>query len=208
MSTVSGATGASAVARTPRDVPGWWVVAGIRAVTMLVLGLTITFSADHSSFVGMIGLGCAAVIGGGAQLALRARASTDAVTRTLIGVAGLVSLAAGLAAFAFSGAGPVVFVPLAAAYAAVTGGLELAAGLRDRGRNRAARDWVAAGVLALLLAAALAVVPPELSQPFRGERGNTGVLTGSLIAVGLLGAWGVMTGVLLAISSLSLRGRA
>jgi hypothetical protein len=50
------------------------------------------------------------------------------------------------------------------------------------------------------------VVPPELVQPFEGENGISGTLTGAIIAVGAIGAWGVLVGVLLAIAAVTLRG--
>lgn len=208
MSTSPGASGIRTAPDTEsRDVRGYWPVSLVRAIAALTLGLVITFTADHSSQLGLVGLGGFALISGGVLLARRTRTSRDAMSRALLTAAAVVSVAVGLVALVSSGSGAATLIYLGAAWALVVGGLELAAGLRDRGVNRAASDWIAVGGLSLLLGIVLLVVPPDLSAPFQGERGNTGVLTGSLHAVGFLGAWAVIVGVLLAIGTFSLTGR-
>jgi uncharacterized membrane protein HdeD (DUF308 family) len=75
-----------------------------------------------------------------------------------------------------------------AVWAAVTGILELLAGLRLRGRTAAARDWIAAGALTALLALVFVLLPLD-----------------PVTAVGLLGAYLVVLGVLLLIGGFSLK---
>lgn len=208
MSTSPGASGIRTAPDTEsRDVRGYWPVSLVRAIAALTLGLAITFTADHSSQVGLLGLGAFALVSGVALLAGRTRTSRDPVSRMLLTAAAVVSVVVGIVALVSSGSGAATLIYLGAAWALVAGGLELAAGLRDRGVNRAALDWITVGGLSVLLGIVLLVVPPDLSEPFQGERGNTGVLTGSLHAVGFLGAWAVIAGVLLAIGALSLTGR-
>lgn len=209
MSTVPGVPGIrKASDAEPRDGRGYWLASLIRAIAALIIGIGITFMADHSSALGLRALGAYALVSGAVLLVFRARASTDQTTVTLFTVAGAASLVTGVAALLLADTGTATLVYLGAAFAAVCGGLELAAGLRDRGRNRAAADWIVVGGATLLLAAALLLVPPELADAFRGERGNTGVMTGSIMAVGLIGAWAVIVGVVLAIGTVTLRGRA
>ena len=71
--------------------------------------------------------------------------------------------------------------------AAVTGLLELVAGLRRRG-DASRRDWMIVGGLTVVLAIVMLLIPAD-----------------PVLAVGLLGAYAVIIGVYLAIAGLSLR---
>jgi uncharacterized membrane protein HdeD (DUF308 family) len=208
---VSTANGAprerTAHAAEHRDERATWIVPAVRAVAALAVGLTITFTAEHAAPLGLIGLAIVAIVQGAAVLAGRTRASSDATTRRLLAASAVGSLLAGVAALVALGGGAAALIWIGGAFGLVVGGLELAAGLRDRRFSRAAADWLVSGAVTMLLGAALLIVPPDLADAYRGQRGNTGVLTGALMAVGLVGAWAVILGVLHAIGAVSLRGR-
>ena len=72
--------------------------------------------------------------------------------------------------------------------AAVTGIVELFAGLRARGRTSAARDWIAVGGFTAVLAIVFLVFPLD-----------------AVTAVGLLGGYFVIVGVYLTIGGFSLK---
>ncbi|WBU37264.1 hypothetical protein [Homoserinibacter sp. YIM 151385] len=199
----AGSAGAPASSVAPGTA---WSLVLARGILALAMGLLVTFTADHSWALGGLALAIYALSGVPLLLAIR-RDPLDAATRPLRlahAVATLLVLVAALASLALPGS----LLWIAIGFALVTGALELAAGLRGRGRVHAARDWVVAGGLTLLLGLALLLVPADLAQPFVGDEGNRGVLTSALFVAGLLGAWGVLLGVLLSISAVSLRGDA
>jgi uncharacterized membrane protein HdeD (DUF308 family) len=183
----------------------YWPVPLVRAVPLLVTAAVVTFSRDHSPFVGLVSFGVAAVVGGllltvGVLLRLDDRSS-----RTLQVVQGVTTVVAGVVALAASSAGLAFFVALVSGWALVAGALELVAGLRRRGRSPLARDWISVAVLTLALAVVFLVVPLDYAQPLGGVEQIEGELTSSTVLVGLLGAWAAVVGVFLVIAGLSLR---
>lgn len=201
---------APVVPRLSRVAP--WVLTAARAVAALVLGLAITFTGAHSAGFGLVAFGIFGVVAGVVLLAGALLALVPPVRGSFV-VQAIVTLAAGVVALVVVAAAPangdvIVLVGIVSAFAVVTGALELVAGLRARGRDRSARDWILAGVLTVLLGIAFLVVPPGYSQALGGIQNITGTLTASVVLVGLLGAWGILVGVLQAISAVSLRGTA
>jgi uncharacterized membrane protein HdeD (DUF308 family) len=201
---------APAVPRLSRVAP--WVLTVARALTALVLGLAITFTGGHSAGFGLVAFGVFGVVAGAVLLA-GSLLALAAPTRGSFVVQGVVTLVAGIAALvvvasASEGGDVIVLVGIVSAFAVVTGALELVAGLRARGRDRSARDWILTGVLTVVLGVAFLVVPPGYTQSLGGIQNITGTLTASVVLVGLLGAWGILVGVLQAISAVSLRGSA
>jgi uncharacterized membrane protein HdeD (DUF308 family) len=85
----------------------------------------------------------------------------------------------------------------------IAGALELVSGLRQRGRAAGWGDAVAVGALTLVLGVVTLLLPPDIADAFAGDKGVEGLLTSSIILVGLLGAWAILTGVLQAISAAS-----
>jgi uncharacterized membrane protein HdeD (DUF308 family) len=175
------------------------------SVPLLVTAVVVTFSRDHSPFVGLVSFGAGAVVGGlvlaiGALLRLDDRSS-----RTLQVVQGVTTAVAGLIALLASSAGLAFFVALVTGWALVAGALELVAGLRRRGRSPLARDWISVAVLTLALAVVFLAVPLDYAQPLGGVEQIEGELTSSTVLVGLLGAWAAVVGVFLVIAGLSLR---
>ena len=170
----------------------------------LVIGLVITFSADHSATFGLVVLGVFAVttgivVGWGAlRLENRVVSFAHAAIAVLLGVSAL--------ALMTTGAGTLFIIVIS--FAAITGFLELYQGLRARGHDPMARDWVTVGVLTALLAIAALLVPANYAAPWsvvsKGVTA-TGVLTSNIIVVGLIGAYAILVGVYLLIGGLSAR---
>jgi uncharacterized membrane protein HdeD (DUF308 family) len=170
-----------------------------------VLALVIAFSSDHSAPVGLVTFGIFAVIGGAVLTASALRLGSRGVVRTVTFAQGIITVLAGIVSLSIPGGGLPFFVFLLTAFAAITGFLELYLGLRSRGRSGSSRDWVFVGALTALLAIAVLLVPPGYSQTFTGPEDFVGVLTASVIVVGILGAYWAIFGVYLAIAGLSLR---
>ena len=180
---------AAADARSP-----FWVVPTLRAALALVPALVITFSPDHTPAFGLLVFGSWALVSGAVIDALQLRLSTDRGEQVLFSISAVISAVAGLLALATTDGGLPFFLFLVSAWAAVTGILELLAGIGRRARvarsgapSPIARDWIVVGVLTAVLAVAY-LLP-----------------LGSVVAVGLLGAYLVVVGVYLGIAGLSLR---
>jgi len=189
-----------------------WALTATRAALALVLGLAITFTGGHSAAFGLLAFGLFGLVAGAVLLA-GALLALDRAVRGPFVVQAVVTLVAGIAALVAVGSAPesgdvVVLVGVVSAFAVVTGALELVTGVRARGRDRAARDWILVGALTVLLGVAFLVVPPGYRQSLGGIQNISGTLTASVVLVGLLGAWGILVGVLQAISAVSLRGGA
>lgn len=183
-------------------LPSWTIPAG-RAVLALVLGVAIAFSTGHTAAFGLVVFGGYAVLAGALLLVawFGPRAPTEA--RATFRAQGAVTLVAGVAALAQPGGGMAYLVWVLSGWAIVTGALEATSGIRFRGRVAAWADWLATGLLTLVLGAIVLILPPDFVQEFVGEKGVTGVLTSGIVVVGLLGAWGIVTGVLQAISAVT-----
>lgn len=182
-----------------------WYVPLARAIPALALAVVITFSADHSSPLGLVAFGIYAVVTGAVLTASALRLGSKGVVRTVTFAQGILSVLAGIVSLALPAAGLPFFVFLLTAFAAVTGFLELYLGLRSRGRSSSSRDWVFVGALTALLAVVVLLVPPGFSQSFTGPDDVPRVLTASVIVVGALGAYFAILGVFLVIAGLSLR---
>lgn len=188
--------------------PRLWVAVSVRAAIALVLGLAITFTADHSAAVGLAAFGVGMVASGLAiGLAPIARGGWAGPARMLTVIQSAVTLLAGGVALAFGAGGSGLLIALIVTVGLGGGAAELASGLLLRGRHPFARDQVVVAAISLLLGVATALVPSGLASPFSGiEAGVAGVLTASIVVVGMLGFWAVIAGVLLAISAVTLRG--
>ncbi|MEI5584574.1 DUF308 domain-containing protein [Agromyces sp. CCNWLW213] len=170
---------------------GSWLVPVVRGTLALVPSAVITFSQDHSPALGLTVFGAWAVVSGVVVGALSARLVADRVARWAAVAVGIATAAAGLVALALrdtASNGVRAFTFTVAVWAAVTGIVELLAGLRLRGRTPAARDWIAAGALTALLALVFVLLPLD-----------------PVTAVGLLGAYLVVLGVLLLIGGFSMK---
>ena len=165
----------------------YWVVPVVRGLLALVPSAVITFSPNHSPELGLLVFGVWAIVSGLVVGALSLRLLADRGIRSLVLVNAVVTVAAGLLAVTVPGGLPFLLY-LVSVWAAVTGFVELFAGLRARGRTAAARDWIAAGGFTALLAIVFLLLPPD-----------------AVTAVGLLGAYFVILGVYLVIGGFSLK---
>ncbi|GAA1827061.1 hypothetical protein GCM10009750_08160 [Agromyces salentinus] len=163
----------------------YWVVPVVRGLLALLPAVAITFSQDHSAGLGLLVFGAWAVVSGLVVGALSLRFVTDRVIRSLFAVSAVVTVAAGLLALTVPGGLPFLLF-LVSTWAAVTGFIELYAGLRSRGRTSVARDWIAAGAFTAILAIVFLLLPPD-----------------TVTAVGFIGAYLVILGVYLVIGGFS-----
>lgn len=164
-----------------------WPALLVRAIPALAVGLAITFMVNHSPKIGLVAFGCFAVasgiIGAVASIALVG----DRVTRSILLGQAVVSVIVGALAFLLPGGtiGSLLF--LLTTFAALTGFLELYAGLRHRG-TALGRDWLTIGGATAVAALVFLLIPAD-----------------SVLAVGLFGVYGILLGVYLAIAGLSLK---
>jgi uncharacterized membrane protein HdeD (DUF308 family) len=167
--------------------PGYWLVLVLRAIPAVVIGLIITFTEDHSPRVGLVAFGVFTVVAGGTLLIGTVRTVVDGVVRGVFVTQAIISLAAGAASLLLWGSGIGVLLFIVTVYAALTGVLELYAGLRSRG-SQPARDWLTVGAYTAVAALVFVLIPPD-----------------SILATGLIGAYAVILGVFLLIAGLSLK---
>jgi len=165
----------------------YWVVPVVRGLLALVPAAVITFSQNHAPELGLVVFGAWAIVSGLVVGALSLRLVEDRGIRSLFLVNAVATTAAGLLAVTIPG-GLAYLLYLVSVWAAVTGFVELYAGLRARGRTSAARDWIAAGAFTAVAAVVFLLLPPD-----------------SVTAVGLLGAYFVILGVYLVIGGFSLK---
>ncbi|QAY72676.1 hypothetical protein ET445_04255 [Agromyces protaetiae] len=173
---------ADAVVRAP-----YWAVPVVRGVLALVPAAVITFVQDHSPTLGLFVFGAWALVSGVLIGALSLRFVTDRFAGAIFAINAVVTAVAGILALA-TPASLSFLVVLVIAWAAVTGILEIVAGLRVRGRSAVSRDWITAGGVTALAALAFLFFPFD-----------------AVSIVGLLGAYLVIIGVLLVIGGLSLK---
>ena len=182
----------------------YWPIPVLRAIPAAVVALVITFSSNHAAGYGLLLFGGFAVVEGLALLlAGGTRLQDDGRSRRTTLVQAAVTVLAAVAAFACSGLGLPAFIAVVVAWAVLTGAIELAQGLRARGRSPFARDWSTIGGLTLLLAVAFLVTPPDYTQELGGVERVTGTLDASIILVGLLGAYLAIAAVFHVIAGLS-----
>lgn len=177
---------ASARDTAPERTP-YWVVPVVRGLLALVPAAVITFAQNHSPELGLLVFGAWAIASGLVVGALAMRLLAARGIRSLFVVTAVVTVVAGLLAVSVPGGLPFLLY-LVSVWAAVTGFVELYAGLRGRGRTPAARDWIAVGGFTAVLAIVFLLLPPD-----------------SVTAVGLLGGYLVILGVYLVIGGLSLK---
>jgi uncharacterized membrane protein HdeD (DUF308 family) len=186
---------------------GYWPVELVRAVPAGVVGLALTFSADHTALLGLLAFGAFA-LATGIVLAWGARRLEDRVLRGISITQAVVAMACGIAGLVLCTTGAGTLYLVVTIFAAITGFLELYLGLRSRGRHPISRDWLALGALTALLAIAVLLVPADYALPWTvDDKGVSvsGVLTSQIILVGIVGAYAVLVAVYLVIGGLSAR---
>lgn len=182
-----------------------WYVPIARSIPALIGAAAITFNADHSAALGLLAFGLLAAASGAVVLVAALRWARAGVERGVLVVQGTIGIVAGGASLAVPGAGLPYLVFLLTATSVVTGFLELYVGIRGRRADRFARDRLFLGGLTVVFAAAVLLVPPGFVLSFTGPDGVARALTGSIVVVGLLGAYQAILGIYLVIAGLSLK---
>ncbi len=185
----------------------YWLVPVSRAAVAAAAAVVITFSGDHSPWLGLSVFGGFAVLTALVEFVLGAASlASDRVSRRVVVAQAVVTVAAGVVALVLAPfAGLPAFYAIVIIWALLTGALELYSGYRLRGRSPLARDWMTIGTLTALLAVAFLIVPPGLDQQFTGPDGIDRSLTASIVTVGIFGAYAAIVAVLLVIGGLSLK---
>lgn len=181
----------------------YWPVAVVRALPAAILGLVITFAADHSAGFGLLSFGLFAIASGVLLAVLAWARLAGSGARSFLVAQGAITAAAGILALAFQGGSIAVFFLIVTAFALITGFLELYIGLRTRRSFVASNDWLAGGAITVVAGVALQLVPPGLHQSMRTAEGTSGVLDAPIVAVGILGAYGAILAIYLLIAGLS-----
>jgi uncharacterized membrane protein HdeD (DUF308 family) len=165
----------------------YWAVPVVRGILALVPAAVITFSQNHSPAFGLVVFGAWAIVSGLVVGALSLRLTPERGIRSLFAVNAVVTVVAGILAVTMPGGLPFLLY-LVSVWAAVTGIVELFAGLRARGHSPAARDWIAVGAFTAVLALVFLVFPLD-----------------AVAAVGFIGGYLVIVGVYLLIGGFSLK---
>lgn len=176
-----------------------WGVSILRAVPSAVVALVITFSADHSTTLGFVGVGAwalatAIVLAYGAMRRLLPRSAFVAHAALLA--------AGGVAALVFFTQPVAVLLFLVGTLLGVTGALELVGGIVLR-RSAEARDRIFVGGVTALTAIAVLLIPADYNQVISIPDKVVPPLTASVIVVGLFGAYCAIVAVYLVIAGLS-----
>ncbi|WP_102193507.1 acyl-CoA synthetase [Microbacterium aurantiacum] len=179
----------------------------IRALFAAAAALMITFSPDHSAAVGLSVFSGFAFVSA-FVLVLAAWLAVPAGSRWSY----LLLAALGFAAGMLSGIPPWrsddLFFAVVSAWALITGGIELLAGIRARRiDDPTARDSITVGAFGILLGILLLLIPAGLVQEYSIESAGTFELTGIILGVGMLGAYAAIVAVFLGIAGLSPRGQ-
>lgn len=183
----------------------YWMVLIARAVPAAVVALGITFTADHSVGIGWLSLAAFAFLTGGI-VAVGSVWMLRGTTRTLLTIQGVALLVVGLVALVGRVTLPLpAFVAAIAVAFCLTGAIELAAGLRARGSEAVARDWIFLGAVGIAFGLAVLLVPTDLSQAITIPGKVVPDLTASVMVVGALGAYAAIVAVFPVIAGLSLK---
>ena len=181
----------------------YWLFAVVRAVPLAALAIVIAFTSNHAPSFGLLAFGVFGIVAGLALAALTWFRLGSSGVRPFFIAQAAVTLAFGVLALVFRSGGVAYVFVLFTAFAIITGFLELASGIRARGRFVASRDWMTIGGLTVIVAIAFLLVPPGFSQSFKDPDGVTRVLDSSVIVVGILGLYAGIAAVFLVIAGLS-----
>lgn len=159
----------------------------LRAIPLLIAGLVITFSGDHSPVVGLVVfLGFAFMVTPVLLLTIVIVPLTG-VSRIMMGIQAIATVSAGAVAAATLTGGLSALILVFSVWAAITGATELYSGFRSSDRT-VAREWLVIGGFTAVLAIVMAVIPLN-----------------DVYAVGIFGAYAFIVGVFLVIAGISLR---
>ena len=142
----------------------YWPLPIARAVPAAVLALAITFSTGHSARFGSIAFGVFAVASGTIIAALAFRRLAAASARPFLIAQGIVTVVLGVLALVLQSGGLASFFLVVTTWAAITGALELYAGISSRRRFVASGDWTIVGAITLGAALVFLLLPPDIAD--------------------------------------------
>lgn len=180
----------------------YWAPLAVRGVLSFAVGVAVTFSPDHSESRGMLLFGLFAVV----SALVVGPWSVKTLGRPWAlfpALHALVTLVAGVLALALQSADVTVWLLLLACWAGASGVIELIGGLRARGRQPFAKEWVFTAVLTMALAVVFVVVPSDFVIQYGGTENVPGAQTASVLTLGAFGAYAAIIGVYLVIAALS-----
>ena len=175
----------------------------LRALFAAVAALMITFSSDHSAPVGLsvfsgFVLVTALVHILAAWLVLPAGSRWPSVALAALGI--VAGMATGVPAWRSDD----LFFVVVSAWALLSGGIELLAGLRARRTaDPLARDAITVGAFGILLGIVLLLIPAGFIQEYTIDRAGTFVLSGIILGVGMFGGYAAIVAVFLGIAGLT-----
>jgi len=175
----------------------------LRALFAAVAALMITFSSDHSAPVGLsvfsgFVLVTALVHVLAAWLVLPAGSRWSSILLAV--VCALAGMASGVPAWRTED----MFFIVVIAWAVLSGGIELLAGIRARrAGGMLARDAITVGALTLLLAVVMLLIPAGFVQEYTIDAAGTFVLSGIILGVGMFGGYAAIVAVFLGIAGLT-----
>lgn len=172
---------------TSRVIP-YYSVAFVRSIIVTSTGLTIAFTAGHSAQFGLIVFGVMAVVMSASLGITASLLEGSSQARGLHLWQALVSLVVGALAIGLSGSGTVFLLWAVVLWGILVGVAEVFAGWRLPRGAALRKDWLAQGLMTVVLALVV------LSQP-----------ADSVAVIGFVGAWAIILGVYLAIAGFSAR---
>lgn len=184
----------------------------LRALFAVVAGIMVTFSPDHSAPVGL-SIFSGFAIASGLVLLVGAWLAYPRGERSIPIALGVLSMLAGMASGIPGFRTTEVFFAVVITWALISGLVEGIAGIRAMRRaargsaeRTEARDSLTVGVVGVLLALGLLLVPMKYALPYYvDEAAQSFTLTGITIGVGLFGAYAAVIGIYLAIAAFSPR---
>ena len=158
----------------------WWAIA-LRGVAAIIFGVLTFVLPALSLFALILMFGAYAIVEGVFNIIAAARSRSGEGPRWWLLLEGLVSIAAGIVTFAWPGLTALVLVYVIAAWAMVTGVLEIIAAVRVRKQITGEVWWILSGILSVVFGVLLMIAPGA----------------GALALVLWIGAYAVIFGALL-----------
>jgi uncharacterized membrane protein HdeD (DUF308 family) len=162
-----------------RDVPRHWWALGLRGIAAIVFGILALIWPGITLAVLVLLFGAYALIDGVLAIVSAVRSTGDNLWWLLL--EGIVSILAGVGAFAFPGLTALVLLFIIAAWAIVKGALEVVSAVRLRKVIDNEWAWIAGGILSVIFGLILLVFPGA----------------GALAVVWLIGAYAILFGITL-----------
>jgi len=157
-----------------------------RSSLLVVFGLVIAFTPNHSARFGLLAFGIFVVAASVVGAWLAGAVSATPQAKSLHGWQAIVGIVVGGLAVALNQAGVVFLLWAVVLWAVLTGAAEWVAGWRMARTHTLRRDWMVQGVMTLLLAIVVLAQPAD-----------------SVAVIGFLGAWAMIQGVYGIIAGLS-----